>query len=235
MWDTIIEWLNSHHTAWTAGLIIFAMGVAMLVLFLIWISTERRLWRATRTETIIDHRHSTPNTVDFVITNPMNMKGYRGTFFDPYEFHLVYGKDDVEFKTEYIGRMGNNYKFRLLDLEPATAYTDVKIIMGSKSKMKQPVANVWTRDAKDRIISIKEATPIDKDIDQVLTKADNIVQRKVNEGYFRYALHYGNSKNRWIDVEKKLLKKTTKAKTTSTKSTTAKKVTTQKKTTTTKK
>ncbi len=214
---TIKEWLLEYRTEWTIGLILFALAFSLLVMTIIWISTERRLWRATRTETIIDHRHSTPTTVDFVITNPLKMKGYHGSFFDPYEFHLTYGKENVKFKMEYIGRMGNNYKYRIFDLKPSSVYTDVKIYMGEKTFMKQGVVNIWTRDEKDRIISIKEAIPIDPEIKQVVHKAENIVQRKVNEGYFQYAIHYGNSKSRWIDVQDKLVKSTTKKATTAAK------------------
>ncbi len=197
------EWLMGYHTAWTIGLIIFALSFALFVMFLVWVSTELRLMKATRTETIIDHRHSTPTTVDFVITNPLKMRFYQGSFFDPYEFSLHYGKDRKKFKMEYVGRLGNNYKFRIFDLKPATVYTDVRICMGGKKFFHQPVVNIWTRDVEDRIIAISEATPIDPEIEVVNFKAKNRHQRRINETYFKYAVHYGNSKTRWIDVQSK--------------------------------
>ncbi len=240
MFKDLKDWLANNHEQWTYGLIITALAFALIVVVLIWISTERRLWRANRTETIIDHRHSTPTTVDFIITNPLNMKGFHGSFFDPYLMSMTHGKDEKDFKMEYIGRMGNNYKYRISGLKPKTSYTDIKIFMGIKGKnityMPQPVTNIWTRDEDDKIIAIWEATPNDKDIDVIRVKAENIVQRKVNEGYFKYALHYGNSKNRWVDVEHDILEKAAKdamINSKGTKSTTAKKTTASKKTTST--
>ncbi len=252
MFKDLKDWLANNHEQWTYGLIITALSFALIVVILIWLSTERRLWRTNRTETIIDHRHSTPTTVDFIITNPLNMKGFHGSFFDPYLMSMTHGKDETKFKMEYIGRMGNNYKYRILGLKPATSYTDIKIFMGEDKKnmtyMPQPVTNIWTRDKDDKIIAIWEATPNDKEIKVIKEKAENIVQRKVNEGYFKYALHYGNSKNRWVDVEHDILEKAAKdamkhskpktttnkstvKKTTSTSAKTTKKSTTTKKTT----
>ncbi len=203
MWETIWNELLAYHAAWTVGLIFFALLFSLIILLVVWISTEFRLRKATRTETIIDHRHSTPTTVDFVITNPLKMRWYKGSFFDPNEFSLVYGDENKKFEMGYVGRIGNNYKFRIIDLEPATVYTDVKIVMGGKMTMKQPVVNIWTRNEKDEIIAISEAKPIDPNIEEVIFKAKNKTQRKINATYFQYAIRYGNSKTRWIDVQDK--------------------------------
>ncbi len=227
-WDQFVNFLLERYEE----VIITALLIAMFVITLIWISTEIRLRVATRTKTIIDHRHSTPHTVDVIITNPLNMKSYHGSFFDPLELHLTHGPENEEFDVEYMGRMDNNYKFRIKKLKPSTSYTNVKIRMGETTFMKQPFVNIWTRDKEDKIISISETTPNDKTIDSITVKSKNRIQRNINEQYFKYALHYGNSKTRWIDVENKIVSKTIKKveKTTETKldKTTAKKTTAKK-------
>lgn len=207
MWQSILDFLAEYHTKITISIIFFCGGIVIITLMLLLLSTERRLWRATRAEIILDHRHSTPTTVDLIVINPIKMKGYKALFFDPYEFNLTYGQQEERFDIKYIGRLGDNFKFRISGLEPATVYTDVKAVMGEKFKLSQSIVNIWTRDKDDNIIKISDATPADKTIERVLEKSTNAVQNKVNKEYFDYAVHYGNSRNRWTEQTGEFLHK----------------------------